>query len=1161
MKHIDRLPEGVQCSMRSGIVICDFTRIVEELVLNSIDAGATEVSVAVGLGTCYVKVVDNGSGITRDGLVLLGERNATSKFDPLDMMYAGVESFDFHGETLCSLSDISLLEIVTKARGRPNGYKKILKNRRCLFLSISDDRVDAGTTVTVHDVFYNQPVRRKLMDSSHKVLGSIRMSMLRIALIHVNVSFRVVDLESASELLHAGPSCPPLSILFSNFRIEKSDALYRLHISSGALNVSGHISPPVQNFSLKMADINSRFVCKGPIHKLLNQLATKFDVLNSSNSSAGSQSVKRSKGQMGPVFILNLNCPRSYYDIVVSEQSRTSVEFKAVQATICEERISIYSRVQFILNFARFLDMEWGPVLSCIKNSVMNLWTENLSHDMPATFESGRKRSRIRNFLASVDLDTPQLKKLTESYDNVHAWEECISIRKETSPTVSKLKTHQSGACIWPDTAPDQSQSCHGVSESEDSSCLQNPCWVLSRNCYHFMGYSPDKRENGVSFPEERDLLPETNDDTNNMSMRSRTSVGCLARGDDLPITRDLRKSSLMHCCFQRSFPHDRTSSANDDRSEFVSGDLRMWEKWVDCDESIMDEIYPFSLDVQWNKARPFQASPKAPCDTHEGLDFMIRDPIDSFSDIITDSSKHFWNCESSQQSFSSGWSPMTTVKKIVGNKFLETLVESRSEFDDDSIRGYSREDDDLVHGNFSLKGKLLQQSCSIMNSFLYQKDGIGDYDWVDFENSPSQDLLKTFSEIVPSHLFFSDDKSFKSYSVSSLDHAPLFERECGRPNNTMQETTSNRRKISVRSLSAPPYYKGKKRFLGLSDSSSMSASSCQIITKTPLSTGLERTQETTKFQAGRSQKEQLTSMETVGSVDFQEIHNPLNSGWKWRKCLLPSEGYNKDLETILDISSDSLNLTRDSLVPASIDRTSFNYAKVLNQVDKKFIAVVAGETLVVIDQHAADERIRLEELRHKVLSGELRKSTYLDVEQEMVLPEIGSLLLHNYEEQIQKWGWVCKTLSQSTDSFTRSLDSLHRQATAVKLVAVPCIVGVSLTDSDLLEFIQQLDDTDGSSTIPPSVHRILNNKACRGAIMFGDTLLPSECSLIIEELKQTSQCFQCAHGRPTTVPLVNLAILRDQITKLGSQMSWHGLWQHELSILRSAQRLSSAIG
>lgn len=84
---------------------------------------------------------------------------------------------------------------------------------------------------------------------------------------------------------------------------------------------------------------------------------------------------------------------------------------------------------------------------------------------------------------------------------------------------------------------------------------------------------------------------------------------------------------------------------------------------------------------------------------------------------------------------------------------------------------------------------------------------------------------------------------------------------------------------------------------------------------------------------------------------------------------------------------------------------------------------------------------------------------------------------------------------------------------------------------------------------------------------MFGDSLLPSECSLIVEELKQTSLCFQCAHGRPTTVPLVNLEALHKQIKELeilgksGSNGRWNGLGRHKLSIERMLQRLGSAEG
>lgn len=140
-------------------------------------------------------------------------------------------------------------------------------------------------------------------------------------------------------------------------------------------------------------------------------------------------------------------------------------------------------------------------------------------------------------------------------------------------------------------------------------------------------------------------------------------------------------------------------------------------------------------------------------------------------------------------------------------------------------------------------------------------------------------------------------------------------------------------------------------------------------------------------------------------------------------------------------------------------------------------------------------------------------------------------------------------------------MNILRRQTRLVTLAAVPCILGVNLTGKDLMDFIQQLDETDGSSAIPPAVLRILNFKACRGAIMFGDPLLPSECCLIIEELKATSLCFQCAHGRPTTVPIVNVASLRDELARLellsGRQAeTWHGLSHHGPSLERARTRL-----
>lgn len=230
----------------------DLTRVVEELIFNSLDAGATKVSVAVGIGTGYIKVADNGSGITRDGLVLLGERYATSKFDQLADMDTATGNFGFRGEALGSISDVSLLEIVTKAHGRPNGYRKVMKGCKCLYLGIDDARQDVGTTVVVRDLFYNQPVRRKQLQSSpRKVLHSLKECVLRFALMHLKVSFKVVDIESEDELLCTHPSSSPLPLLMSGFGIEVSSSLHEFNVSDGILKLSGYISGPCEALSGK----------------------------------------------------------------------------------------------------------------------------------------------------------------------------------------------------------------------------------------------------------------------------------------------------------------------------------------------------------------------------------------------------------------------------------------------------------------------------------------------------------------------------------------------------------------------------------------------------------------------------------------------------------------------------------------------------------------------------------------------------------------------------------------------------------------------------------------------------------------------------------------------------------------------------------------------
>lgn len=86
---------------------------------------------------------------------------------------------------------------------------------------------------------------------------------------------------------------------------------------------------PLDAFGLNLTgvDINSRFVCKSPIHKLVNQLAKEFEYVNARRSNNGLQKSKRSRSCAGPAYILKLSCPRSLYDLSF-EHSKTCVQFK-----------------------------------------------------------------------------------------------------------------------------------------------------------------------------------------------------------------------------------------------------------------------------------------------------------------------------------------------------------------------------------------------------------------------------------------------------------------------------------------------------------------------------------------------------------------------------------------------------------------------------------------------------------------------------------------------------------------------------------------------------------------------------------------------------------------------------------------------------------------
>ncbi|KAG7622986.1 MutL C-terminal dimerization [Arabidopsis suecica] len=1178
MKTIKPLPEGVRHSMRSGIIMFDMARVVEELVFNSLDAGATKVSIFVGVVSCSVKVVDDGSGVSRDDLVLLGERYATSKFHDFTNVETASETFGFRGEALASISDISLLEVRTKAIGRPNGYRKVMKGSKCLHLGIDDDRKDSGTTVTVRDLFYSQPVRRKYMQSSpKKVLESIKKCVFRIALVHSNVSFSVLDIESDEELFQTNPSSSAFSLLMRDAGTEAVNSLCKVNVTDGMLNVSGYVSGPGDSLkALQYIYINSRFISKGPIHKLLNNLATSFECADDWKPTDGQQTGRRNRLQSNPGYILCIACPRHLYEFSF-EPSKTHVEFK-----------------------------KWGPVLAFIERITLANWKKDRILEL---FDGGA------DILAKGDRQDLIDDKIRLQND----WPEAME------PAKKKLKRSN-------DHAPCSSLLFPSADFKQDGDYFSPRKDVWSPECEVELKIQNPKEQGTVagfesrtdSLLQSRDIEMQTNEDfpqvtdlletslvadskcrkqfltrcqittpvnINHDFMKDSDVLNFQFQGlkDELDVSNCIGKHLLRGCSSRVSLTFHEPKLSHVEGYESVvpmipnekqssPRVLETREGGSYCDV-YSDKTPDCSLGSSWQDTDWFtpQCSSDRGC-VGIGEDFNIT-PIDtaefdSYDEKVGSkkylSSVNVGSSVTGSFCLSSEWSPMYSTPSATK---WESEYQKGCRILEQSLRLGRMPDPEFCF--------------SAANNIKFDHEVIPEMDCCETGTdsfTAIQNCTQLADKICKSSWGHADDVRIDQYSIRK----EKFSYMDGTQNNAGKQR-------SKRSRSAPPFYREKKRFISLSCKSdtkpknsdpsepddleclTQPCNASQMHLKCSIldDVSYDHIQETEKRLSSASDLKASAGCRTVHSEtqdedvheDFssEEFLDPIKSTTKWRhNCAVsqvPKESHElHGQDGVFDISSGLLHLRSDeSLVPESINRHSLEDAKVLQQVDKKYIPIVACGTVAIVDQHAADERIRLEELRTKVLAGKARTVTYLSADQELVLPEMGYQLLQSYSEQIRDWGWICNITVEGSTSFKKNMSIIQRKPTPITLNAVPCILGVNLSDVDLLEFLQQLADTDGSSTIPPSVLRVLNSKACRGAIMFGDSLLPSECSLIIDGLKQTSLCFQCAHGRPTTVPLVDLKALHKQIAKLSGRQVWHGLQRREITLDRAKSRLDNA--
>ncbi|OWF50497.1 uncharacterized protein LOC110450333 [Mizuhopecten yessoensis] len=337
---IQPLSPGVRSYLRTGVALCSVAQCMEELVLNSVDAGATCVAVRIDLSCFKIQVVDNGTGMTKGQLELVGQRYHTSKCHTMDDLNQ-LCHYGYRGEAIASLRDASsVLEITSRTKHLTQTFCKIFnKATPTKVMPSSVPRPSAGTTVTVHDVFYNMPVRKKAMNPVLE-FERVRKRLEGIALMRPAISFSLRNDITGNLVLQTHKTNGVLNVFTSLFGIGRSKTLSPVQGQSGCFSVEGYIGK--EGFSkkdLQFVYINKRLVLKTKIHKVINCILGKSLILRKKGvgdrQGEGKQqesvlSVTSSPTKYSEkfgVFVVNVSCPYTEYDVTF-DPAKTLVEFK-----------------------------------------------------------------------------------------------------------------------------------------------------------------------------------------------------------------------------------------------------------------------------------------------------------------------------------------------------------------------------------------------------------------------------------------------------------------------------------------------------------------------------------------------------------------------------------------------------------------------------------------------------------------------------------------------------------------------------------------------------------------------------------------------------------------------------------------------------------------
>ena len=259
MARINVLPKEIYQLIAAGEVVERPSSVVKEMIENSLDAGAKNITLEIkNGGSTYIRITDDGCGIERDDVRKVFISHATSKISKKDDLNS-IGTLGFRGEAMASISAVSKVELLTKAENEEIGTRYEIAGGE--ELEFDDAGCPNGTTIVVRDIFFNTPARMKFLKKDVTEGNQVAGIVDRMAISHPEISFRFI--RDGKQVLITSGNGDLKSTVYSVLGKEMSDSLMSVDYSFNDMRITGFVSKPTASRKSRAGQyfyINNRIV-------------------------------------------------------------------------------------------------------------------------------------------------------------------------------------------------------------------------------------------------------------------------------------------------------------------------------------------------------------------------------------------------------------------------------------------------------------------------------------------------------------------------------------------------------------------------------------------------------------------------------------------------------------------------------------------------------------------------------------------------------------------------------------------------------------------------------------------------------------------------------------------------------------------------------------